>query len=136
MEQVKFKWTLVGNVMVSLSTGNGVIEQEIWDDYIRSLKSMSFDKYLTALIGQPENSSIRRQQAVEIMKKKKVSVAMVTDDKIVRGLATAASWLGADVKAFSWVQMREATRHLSLSASIEERVIETVMNFKASCEAR
>jgi len=122
------QWVIVGDILVSF----GRIRDELWDDYINDFKTKGVTKYLGTTIGHVEVNSVKRKEIFEVTKGRGIKVAIVTDERIVRGIATAASWVGVNVKAFSWEELREAVRHLGIPSSLEERVIDAVMQLKAA----
>jgi hypothetical protein len=128
MKTGPIKWTFVGELVVSF-TGGGVLLDQDWDALILDMKTKPVKGYLATNYGSIEVSSVQRQRFAENWKVKKFPVAVVTNERLVRGLVTATSWLGVNIKAFDWTDLRVAVRHLGATESEAEvlRVIQTLM---------
>jgi hypothetical protein len=72
----------------------------------------------------------------ETLKRKGVQIAIVTDEKVVRGIVTAASWVGVDAKAYSWTELRDAIKHLGIPPESTERVVAAVNHLRISGHKR
>jgi len=133
MKQSVHKWTEIGDLMIGYST-NGTIPEETWQKFLVELKTRPITRLLWVSIGALEVPSLRRKQVAEALAGKGVSLAVVTNDRMMRGVVTATSWLGIDVRAFSWVELRDALRRLDVAQAEEERAVEAVMRLKTQCE--
>ena len=133
MKKALFKWTELGNLMVGYST-EGQIPDDVWRRFIHDLKTKSFTKYLGASVGYLEVTSIQRKQVAEALKGKSVSLAVVTDEKLVRGIVTAASWLGINVKSFSWAEMNDAFNYLGVPSYLQGRATDAIEELRRECE--
>ncbi len=129
MKYSTHKWTFISEVMVCFTT-EGQIPDEVWVTYIKDLSSKPVKKYLGAVIGALEATSVQRKEASEIILAKNIPVTIITDERVVRGIATAISWLGVEVKAFSWAEKQEAIRHLGVQGFLEERISLQIEKFK------
>ena len=127
------KWTEIDDLMIGYST-EGRIVDDVWQKFIHDLKTKPIKKYLGVSIGYLEITSLQRKQAADALKGRGVSLAVVTEEKLVRGIVTAASWLGVNVKSFAWSELRAALHHLAVPPHLEERAVEMVRNLKKSCE--
>lgn len=130
-------WTVQGNLMVSFFPP-GPIEQDCWQDYCDTIASATVLKVMATSIGAVEVDSGQRKAVNESLKTApQVSVAVVTDEAIVRGLMTATAWLGrVDVKAFPWHKVAEAYRHLSPSGIGEKAALDLVDQIRRRVEQR
>jgi hypothetical protein len=54
-------------------------------------------------------SSTQRRQAAQLAEELSLRTVVVTDDRIGRGIVTAVSWLGADIRAASWASIGDAS---------------------------
>ena len=63
-------------------------------------------------------------------KSKALSIAVVTDVKLVRGMVTAVSWLGVDIKAFSWLDVSAALKHLEVTNATQSSAIAVIERFR------
>lgn len=83
--------------------------------------------------GKADLSSLQRRQIAEVFGRKKMSVVVVTDDSIARYITTALTWLGVDIKAFRWEDMRQAVQHLGEPDAHGEHLIEIIDELKRAC---
>jgi hypothetical protein len=123
-------WVIAGNVLVAFTTG-GVMPDDVWNAMMVDLVTKPIIGYLGTSIGVVEVSSVQRRLGAESTKKRGLPSAIVTEETLVRGLVTAASWLGAKIKAFTWQELEQAVQYLGVPKSKEEIVISAVMKLKA-----
>ncbi len=126
------KWVNTGDLLIAFST-SGVVPIDVWQDFIKHLETAPIRRFLGTSVGTFEVSSVQRKQMSEIMSRRRIPIASVTDDKFVRGIITAASWLGVDIKPFSWADLRQAIRHLGVTQPMEDVVYKKVMDLRADC---
>ena len=131
----KIKWSLVDDFLISCAT-QGLFEAATWDALVKDLNTKPIRKYLVATLGTAELTSVQRKQVSEVLVRKKIGVAVVTDQPIVRHLVTAVSWLGVDVRAFPWTEVRQAAQHLGATGMQEERVLDALAELRAACLAK
>ena len=120
-------WSVRGNLMVSFYMP-GSIAIDTWQNYCDTIASEQVHKVLATSIGAVEVTSTQRKQVSAALKAEpRVSVAVITDEAIVRGLMTATAWLGrVDVKAFPWHKVADAYRHLTPSGITEKQTLDLV----------
>ena len=123
------KWVVVDDVMVTFATP-GEIDNQALTAWSKDIRTKPVAKLLGANVGVVEANSAQRKLAVDAVKFKNMPVAVVSDQALTRGIVTAASWLGANVKAFSWKDVRAATQFLQLQQPVQERVIEALMKLR------
>lgn len=123
----------LNNVIVLCST-KGKIPAEAWNHFIKEFRTGEINKFLSLSIGMTDVTSTQRAEGSQIAKEKKCTVSVVTDERMIRGLVTAASWLGANVKAFSWEDLEEAVKHFNLSSMLERRVLDAAVALRRQCE--
>ncbi|MFO7567233.1 MAG: STAS/SEC14 domain-containing protein [Enhygromyxa sp.] len=130
-------WTVQGNLLVSFFPP-GPIDADLWQDYCDTIASEQVLRVMATSIGAVEVDSRQRKLVNEALKTApQVSVAVVTDEAIVRGLMTATAWLGrVDVKAFPWHKVAEAYRHLSPTGIDEKEALDLVDAIRRRVEAR
>jgi hypothetical protein len=119
------RWVIVDDVMVSL-TRPGQSADAVWHAFAKDLSSKGVAKYLGTAIGTAEVNSVQRKIVADVLMRRNIPVAAVTDDRIVRGLITAVSWMGVNIKAFGWAELREAILHLRVPQGKVEQVIQAV----------
>lgn len=131
MPQTIYKWAIVSDVIIGYC-GSGVLADVPWKQFVGDLNSKAIRYYLSTIGGTIDSTSLQRKMAVEVLNRRKIRVAVVVDDKVVKGVVTAASWLGADIKAFSWDDLRDAIAHLNSAGPFEDRIVETVEQLRLS----
>lgn len=128
-----FQWVVVGDVIISCSSA-GEIPMETWRSYQASIASCS--KCLGLSIGNTSINSIQRKEVNEMMKRRALRVVSVSDDSLVRGIVTAISWFGVDIKAYSWANLKDAVNHLGIPPHDAEPVIFAAERLRRSVEAQ
>lgn len=132
MQYSTLEWSLVGNIMVVCIRPERVPD-DTWARYLKSLRERPATKFLGVTIGTADVTSVQRKEMFEIVKAKSMQSAVVTDERLVRGIVTAASWFGIDVKAFSWAELPAAVLHLGTSRTVVEHVVQEVNRLKGTC---
>jgi len=123
-------WTLVDDVMVSFALP-GVISDESYGRWIKDFSTKKFSKYLVTTVGIVQLTSVQRKGVAEVLRRRTVHAVVLTDEMLVRGLVTAISWMGVDMKAFPWSEMKAAIKHLQVAPVVEERLLEVVLRLKS-----
>jgi hypothetical protein len=134
MTASEIQWTVVDETMISYSTP-GHISDEHWDRFVKDLKAKPIRWYLSTTMGAVEVNSVQRKKCIDVLKSKGVGVAVVTDERVVRGIVTAASWLGVNVKAFPWTDINGAIQHIQVSREAVDRYVEAVAKLRQAAEA-
>lgn len=124
---------ILQDLFISISAGT--VDDETWKDYIRCLQLPAVAKHIGASVGKTEVSSVQRKEAAEILKRRGIRVAAVTDDTLVRGLVTAISWLGANISAFSWTNARDALKDLGITGTAADMAYQALVKGRAEIEA-
>ena len=132
MKQSTYKWDIFDDILMGFATP-GRIPTEVWDAFIDDLRTKPIAKYLGTSFGAVEANSIQRKQISDIFTSRKMLVAVVTDDSLVRGLITAVGWFGVNIKGFSWAELRGALRHLGVQDDRVEDAVDLLMSIKKSC---
>lgn len=132
-QQAIMKWTTVGPVMVSCSTG-GKMDDLIWKQFARDLESKSITRYIQGVTGMVEVTSLQRKVVVEILTAQKITSVIVTDERLVRGMITAASWLGANIKGFAWSELRQAVEQIEPAPVARDRIVSAIGTLRTACE--
>ncbi len=126
MKGSTFKWEVVDDVMITVAT-TGDVPQAPWDAFIAAMRSKRVGRYLSVAFGSPSINSVQRKVISDLLSQQKIPVAVVTDERLVRGIVTAVSWLGVDIKSFSLSEIGTAMKHLGIadiSAPLVERTVE------------
>lgn len=113
MTEAIFKWVKEGDVMVAVNTA-GNLGDELWGRFMVDLSAVDYKCHIGASLGILELSATQRKQAASALRGNGVQVVVITDDVLVRGVVTAVSWLGANVKSFAWKDIDRAFARLSV----------------------
>jgi hypothetical protein len=113
MAESVFKWFKDSGVMVGVNTP-GNISDEVWDAFLTDLSASDYACYIGCSLGILEVTAPQRKQAAAALRNNKVALAVITDDVLVRGVVTAVSWLGANVKSFAWKDIDRALERLEV----------------------
>lgn len=134
MTQLVFKWTVEDEVMVVVS-GEGVMPADKWAEHMRDLANDPITKVLGLNLGTVQLTSVQRKQASDIAKERGLSSIIVSDSAMTRGIITAVSWLGANIRAFPWADFDGAIKALRLSSDGERRVAARATELRQQCES-
>lgn len=132
-KQAIMKWTTVGPTMISCST-DGKMDDATWKAFAKDLESKGITKYIQGVIGMVDVSSLQRKLVVDILTAHKISAVIVTDDRLVRGMITAASWLGANIKGFAWAELKLAVEHIEEVGVTKDRIMAAMQTMRTACE--
>ena len=132
LKAATLKWTQVGDVLIVCST-SGTMPEQGYDQLMKAAQSAPIKKMIALNAGTTEVNSVQRKQAAELNKAKGLNCAVVTDDRLVRGIVTAVSWLGGNLKPFSWSNLRDAVRYLKVSPNVEEEIVNRCLRLKDEC---
>ena len=111
-------WHRIGDIIVSF-TRSGTLADDTWFEYVDSLESEGVRVALGFASNESAGlSAMQRKRVSEALKAKGIITISVTNSRLIRGMATAVSWLGIKVKAFPWSDCAEAI--VAAEASPEE----------------
>ncbi|PRP97864.1 hypothetical protein ENSA5_30970 [Enhygromyxa salina] len=113
MAESVFKWIKDGGLMVAVNTA-GNLNDEAWASFMAEFEAGDYTHYIGASLGVLEVTATQRKQAAAAIRRTKVTVAIITDDMLVRGVVTAVSWLGANAQSFPWKDIDRALDKLAL----------------------
>lgn len=122
MSKTVHTWTVIGDVLVSLTTAGPVIDSQ-WNGWVKDMETRGVKKCLGATLGATELTSLQRKRASDVARAHKIRVCAITDDALVRGIVTAVSWLGVNIKAFSWSNMPAALQFLEVPPPVDQHII-------------
>lgn len=94
-------WLVYGDLVMSL-TREGTVPDKHWDLYMEDLRRSSVRVVLGFGVGAMSvNSKQRRSAALALHDKR---VAAVLNSSVARGIATAFSWLGLQLRSFAFTE--------------------------------
>jgi hypothetical protein len=128
-------WVILDDLVVTI-TRPGNSDDSVWKDFAKDVETKKVTRCLGGAIGNAALTSVQRKIVADALKKNHVKVAAISEDRLVRGVITAVSWLGVDIKAFDWSQVREAAIYLDVPEAKIARAVETLMLLKNKPIAR
>lgn len=121
----EMKLVVVDDLLVSVSRSGtddkGILNQRDMGNFLDVLRTAPIKKYLACMHGSFNSSSVQRKEGADLVKARDIQIAVITDDRLVRGIVTALSWLGAKVSAFSWNDVSRALDHLHVDGDQASR---------------
>ena len=134
MKRAVMKWEIVGDVLIVVTT-EGAVPDAIWNQFVRDIQTGPIRKFLGASTGATEVSSTQRKSTSEALSAKKIPTFVVTDDRLVRGVVTAAAWLGVDIKSFSWAELDKCVKQMTADPKQATLLSSTLIALKLACLA-
>lgn len=116
-------WVVVGDMLISV-TQEGDVPMDVWEPFIADLGSTSVKRILGLAIGAITIHAKQRRSAVIAMKDKRV--AAVVGSSVARGIATALSWMGLQLRAYDWDSLVDAFDYLGPQGLTSEACVEIV----------
>jgi hypothetical protein len=101
---------LVGEDFVICLTQEGVIPDELWEEFLDSVRPPKIKAIMGMTIGALTVNTHQRRRAVETFAGKRLSAVLETS--VARGIATAMGWLGLHIKGFGWRDVVQAIEYL------------------------
>lgn len=82
--------------------------------------------------GPNEITSVQRKRIADIARDRGLFVIIVTNERMTRGIVTALSWLGANVKAFSWDDIQRAVDLIG-DEELRPEILRTALQMRKDC---
>lgn len=131
MPQEAHSWLIIDDVILSF-TRPGPTDDALWNAFAKDLRNSKVSKYVGAAVGVIDVTSVQRKIVADALRERKLPVAAISDERLVRGMITAVAWLGANIKPFAWSELQQATDYLGIPQETASKVIEAMLKFKAS----
>jgi hypothetical protein len=87
----------------------------VWHDFMAEFNKGPTTRFIAATLGSPEPTSIQRNELFGFFHRNHIKAIAVTDERFVRGIVTAASWVGVNARAFSWAELRAAIQYAGVA---------------------
>ncbi|NJK32665.1 MAG: hypothetical protein HC927_09785 [Deltaproteobacteria bacterium] len=127
---VPHAWQRVGDIVVSF-TASGAIDDEVWLQFVSALGEdgvrMAFAVTVDEAFGI---SATQRKSAAEVMQARNLSAVAVTNSRVLRGVLTAVSWLGAKVKAYPWDALDAAVDATGATPEQKDQLRQLALGFR------
>jgi hypothetical protein len=132
--RTSMKLVVLDDLLVTVSRAGsedkGMLGDKDMAHFLAMLKTAPINKYLACLHGTSNSSSVQRKEGADLIKSRSIQVAVITDDRLVRGFVTALSWLGAKVSAFSWDDIATALRHIGVQGALTDEALSAISRFR------
>lgn len=129
MKNLAFK--IIGNLSIAVHNNRTPTDTEV-HEYCVALAKHDV-RQLRALIftdgGAP--NSTQRNEVNSVLKGREHPTAVVSDDRMVRGIVTAFSWFNSKIRAFSPANINEALDYLGVPPAEHDRVIAEAKKLRA-----
>lgn len=122
VERKGLVWTQIGGLTIAKISG-GLPEQREWRELLDQLRP-SVRPLLLWIRGRVWIGSEGRKELAQAIGSSRV--ALVVDDDLGRGLATALRWLGVKTYAYSMSELDSLETEFELPPGISERMLEQV----------
>lgn len=101
-----------------------------WDAYVESLATTDKRRVLVVSDGPGPNAA-QRQRMVERLGDHETPTAVVSGSLTVRGIVTALSWFGANIRGFSSSELDGALDYLQVPESERPAVLRAALGLRA-----
>lgn len=128
MDLAPFEYELVDDVMVTRNRP-GTVDDRLWNKYIEDLLKANVKATFSMVEGSITVTATQRRSAAEALKSKDVPAVVIIDDRISRGILTAISWLGGNVKGFSWSEVDEAVKAVGTAPATRAKLATLAKQF-------
>jgi hypothetical protein len=111
IEQVSssVSWAYCGDLLIAFNRPEP-IPDDLFETFVRSVSRKAPTKLLATSTGPASIAGHQRKRFAELFRHCKVSA--VSDHRVTRGIITAMGWLGLQIRAASWDNLREAIDYL------------------------
>jgi hypothetical protein len=136
MAQISFsgkrelRWLQEGETLITFIEADVAIADVLWDQWLAAVVAPPGQKRLLASWGDIQPTKDQWRRATRMIRDAKTKVAVVTESRATSALAKAASWAGADMQAFRWEQLYEASMFLNLDSARRMAVRTAVMGLR------
>lgn len=89
-------------------------EDEEWREYLDVLSTLEGDQSMLVLSAGGGPNTLQRRDLEAVTRRHDGRVAVVTTSRMARGIVTALSWLGTNIKAFDPRSIDDAMAYLEL----------------------
>jgi hypothetical protein len=101
--------------MIVVAHGAGPMTGATWARFMGEMRKKPISLYLAGCVGIPEPTSVQRNEIFAVLEEWHVKSVVITDERIVRGIVTAARWAGVNVDALAWGDLPVAVKQLGVT---------------------
>ncbi len=117
---VAHEWEIIDGILVTRT--NDSIPTALWVPFIDRVKVGDVRQICAFVVGPASISANQRKDAAETFKSGDIPVTVVTDSRITRGVLTALSWLGVNVRGFRWPELDAALATVSAADAHQAQI--------------
>ena len=97
----ELRWLRVNDVLVTYIEA-GPVADELWDAWLAALEDPRVKVAMYCAWGPTEPTTAQWRRFTKLIKSRKMSIAVVTEDRHNAALAKKAAWVGAEIESFKW----------------------------------
>lgn len=114
-------WTLLEGVAI-VRRRSGIIPEKLWAEHLEFVTQEPVKAIIVLVEGSPTLDLNQRKQLADSMQRNCVVATVITDSVLARGMITALSWLGSDIKTYSWRNLSQALDSLQSSPALRAEI--------------
>lgn len=123
-------WRIFEDKWLVSYTRPGPISDKVWDAFVQAIDNAPHLRVTVGVsYGSVEVNSVQRKKTADALKRKNVQTVVITDDRLTRGIVTAISWLGANLKAFSWADIDKAVAAIEAPPKVSRDILDSIREF-------
>jgi hypothetical protein len=124
---------IIDGVFIQVLDKNAPTDSE-WNAVLELARSRKSEIRCGLIVsdGGAPNAIQRKSLTEQLAALAHIPRAVVTPSSVVRGVVTALSWLGHNMKAFSPSEMQQAVEFLHVPPDVRGSLVEKVMGMKAA----
>ncbi len=123
------RWKVIDDVLVSF-TIPGPIHDHCWDRFLADIDGKRPRYCLTLCIGAVQVAAAQRLRSTRVLLRAKSRVAVVTNNRMTRGLAMGVAWFGAPLDGYSWPELEQALATFDVGPATRVRLRDEAMAFR------
>ncbi|MCH9686681.1 MAG: hypothetical protein K0V04_34935 [Deltaproteobacteria bacterium] len=123
------RWKQIGPVLVSF-TVPGPIHDRRWDRFLADIERIQPRYCLTLCLGRVQVAAGQRLRSTRTLMRTGSRVAVLTNDRMTRGLAMGVAWFGAPLDGYSWDELDLALGRFDIDAALRDRLREEAQVFR------
>lgn len=133
--QQQLSWVIVDDLMVVFHRPGTTVDSQ-WHAFAKDVVARGVNRMLALSLGPVQMTSVQRKISGDVLRSRNVRVAGIADDRLTRGIVTAVSWMGVNIKAFSWAELDEAIKYLEVQAANVDKVRQLSLDYRATGPAK
>lgn len=114
------EWCIIGDVLLNFTTG--VVADEVWNRYLEDVRNSDIRVNLAFSTPTGSLSALQRKSASDLLKAKNIRAVVLTDNAMVRGVVTALTWLGTNIRAYSYADLEKALKDVAAPPEQEKEI--------------